>query len=290
MKHKIQKEKNSKIEIEVTIDGKEFIKYWDKAFKNVQEHVEMDGFRKGHTPENMILAKYGETAILEEMSNLAINETYPEIIVKDKIKVISSPNIHIVKMNKEEGLTYHAHVEVYPEIENFEYSNIIEEVKKDKKETAETTEEEIKQVMDSLSEEIKESAKKDLEEYNSKEGTEKPTTLEDRIKENMKLEKEYMEKSRIRSLFIEKVTSVLKDKHTDGLPSSWDAKMISQFAILLISEQEKIEIKDEEVEMEMIKMLAGTNPASIPNYNEDNIKAYVRQIITNEKTLEKIGL
>lgn len=286
MQYKIQKQKNSKIEIEVTIDNKDFIKYWDKAFKNVQSVIEMDGFRKGHAPENMIVAKYGESVIMEEMANLAINETYPEIIIKEKTKVISSPHIHIIQLAKDNDLIYHAHTDIYPEIDNFEYTNIVEEVLKDKKEIPETTEEEIKQVMDSLSDEIKENAQKELQ-NNSEQ---KSISLEDRIRENMKLEKEYEEKSRLRNLFIQKIGVYIKEKHKDELPDSWDDKLFTQFAVLLISEKEKIEVNDTEVEMELIKMLAGTNPTSIPNYNEENMKSYVKQIIINEKTLEKIGL
>lgn len=288
MKHKIQKEKNSKVEIEVTINNKDFLKYWDQAFKNIQTEIEMDGFRKGHAPENRIIAKYGESLILEEMSKLAIDNTYADIIINEKLKVISAPSVHIIKMSKDEDFVYHAHVEIYPEIKNFEYQSLIEETLKEKQEIKETTEEEIKQVMDSLSEEIKVNAQKDIESQTESGAT--PISLEQRIKDNMKLEKEYMEKSRLRSVFVEKLSKSIKEKYSDELPQSWDEKMFAQFAILNISQKEKIEIKEEEIEMEMIKMLAGVSPSSIPNYNEDNVKNYIRQIITNEKTLEKIGL
>ena len=86
MTHKISKEKNSKIELEVKFEAAEFMAFWNKAFKAVQTEIEIDGFRKGNAPENMIVAKYGESAIINEMANIAINESYPKIILEESQK------------------------------------------------------------------------------------------------------------------------------------------------------------------------------------------------------------
>ncbi|MCX8513695.1 MAG: hypothetical protein ORN26_01505, partial [Candidatus Pacebacteria bacterium] len=67
-------------------------------------------------------------------------------------------------------------------------------------------------------------------------------------------------------------------------------KQKSQYIILNISESEKISISDELIESEMLKMLAGIDPNTIPEYNEDQFKNYVRQILINEETFKKLGL
>ena len=74
MKIKVNKLPKSVAELHITLDEKEFESYHDKGFKRVQEVVEVDGFRKGNAPEDIIVGKYGDMIILEEMANLALRD------------------------------------------------------------------------------------------------------------------------------------------------------------------------------------------------------------------------
>ena len=271
---KITKEKNSKYELDITIDNKTFLTYWNNAMKNISAEIEIDGFRKGNVPEDIIISKYGEMIILEEMANLSINDTYPQAIIENNIKVISAPHIHIVKLSKADDFVYHAHVDVYPDIQITNYKKLVEEVLAEKKDITETTQEEIDNILKSLDEKVKTETE----------------DIENKIKENLKLEKEYAEKSRLRALFIDKLTKEYAEKDKDYWPESWDEKHKSQYIILNISESEKISISDESIEAEMLKMLAGIDPKTIPEYNEDQFRNYVRQILINEETFKKLGL
>jgi FKBP-type peptidyl-prolyl cis-trans isomerase (trigger factor) len=94
--------------------------------------VEIDGFRKGHAPENMITAKYGEMIIMEEMANLAINETYLSNILKenenrvdnDKVFPIDQPKIIITKLGKGSEFEYTATFAVLPKVSLPDYKKI----------------------------------------------------------------------------------------------------------------------------------------------------------------------
>ncbi|MDQ5957226.1 MAG: trigger factor [Patescibacteria group bacterium] len=271
MTHKITKEKNSKVELEVTISKEEFLKYRDQAFKSVQANIEMDGFRKGHAPESAILAKYGEESILREMSNLAINETYPQIIIEEKIKIISEPHIHIVQMEEGKDFVYHAHVHVYPEIVLPDYKSLAKEVAKTKKEIADTTDEEIKQVVDQLDEKVK-AETKDLEKI---------------IKENMKSEKEYLENTRIRNEILEKLVKATDENNKDGWPESFEDKDKAQIVVLDIAKKENISATKEEIDAETVKVMMHLNPEDLKNgkIDEVRVKSYAEQIIINEKVL-----
>ena len=129
MKTEIKKREDGDMEINVNIPNVEFMKYWDKGFKAVQEKVEIDGFRKGNAPEDVIVSKYGEMAVLEEMANVAINETYIKAIVDNKLNVIDHPHIHIVKLSAADDFVYMAHAPVYPEVTLPDYKKIAKEVK-----------------------------------------------------------------------------------------------------------------------------------------------------------------
>ncbi len=129
MKTEIKKREDGDVEINVTMPNAEFMKYWDKGFKVVQEKVEIDGFRKGNAPKDVIVSKYGEMAVLEEMANIVINETYIKSITDNKINVIDHPHIHVVKLSAADDFVYMAHVPVYPEVTLPDYKKIAKEVK-----------------------------------------------------------------------------------------------------------------------------------------------------------------
>jgi trigger factor len=135
MKTKFEKLDNGEIKLIVSIDSETFTKYHDLGFKKVQEFVEIDGFRKGNAPENLIIEKYGEMIILEEMAHLAINETYYNSLVKenenkkddDKILPISNPKISITKIGKGSDFEYEAVFPILPKVDLADYKKISKE-------------------------------------------------------------------------------------------------------------------------------------------------------------------
>ena len=54
------------VELKIIVDEKEFEGYHGKAFTVVQQAVEIDGFRKGNAPEDLIVKKYGD--MIENLS------------------------------------------------------------------------------------------------------------------------------------------------------------------------------------------------------------------------------
>lgn len=271
MIHKITKEKNSKVEIEVEITKEEFAKYHDQAFKSVQQEIEIDGFRKGNAPKEAIVAKYGDSAILSEMSNIAINDTYAKIVIEEKIKIIGEPHIHVVKLSHEEGFTYHAHVPVYPEIELPDYKTVANNISKNKKIIEDTTDEELKLVLDQLDEKVK---------------SETPD-IENIIKTNMKAEKEYFEKSRVRSEILEALINATNEKNKDVWPEGFSDKDKAQIIVMDISKKEKIEVTEEEIDAEVVKIMMHIDPKELADgkIDELRVKSYAEQIIINEKVL-----
>lgn len=227
MQTKINKEEGSQVEIEVTIPWADFNKYWDKGFKRIQDTVEMPGFRKGMAPQDMVVAKYGEMTILEAMGDLAINETYPAVIMENKIKIISHPHIHVVKIAKGEDFVYHAHVDVIPELTLPDYKAIAKEITKDKKETV-VTDDDMDKVLgdlrkmratkkESVNEETKEVTSEDIlpelnDEFAQSFGEEFATLeiLKTKVRENTLQEKTQIEREKLRSALLEKLVAETK--------------------------------------------------------------------------------
>ena len=92
------------VELKIVVDEKEFESYHAKAFSVVQQAVEIDGFRKGNAPEDLIVKKYGDMVILEEMANLALRDAYVKAVEEHKLNPISDPQVTITKIAKNNPL------------------------------------------------------------------------------------------------------------------------------------------------------------------------------------------
>ena len=124
MKISVKKLPKSEVEIEGEIDAEIFESYFDKALKKLGENFQVDGFRKGKVPENVMLSKIPEISILEEMAELALGEHYPKIIAEEKIDAISRPEISITKLARKNPLGFKIKTAVLPEIKLPDYKEV----------------------------------------------------------------------------------------------------------------------------------------------------------------------
>lgn len=142
--HKINKLPKSKIEIEGEIDSDIFEGFYKKALENIGKDFEVDGFRKGKVPENILISKIPEIKILEEMAELALKEHYPALIEEINLDVISQPQIAITKLARKNPLGFKIITSVMPEINLPDYKKIAKEtLEKEKGEEITVSEKEI---------------------------------------------------------------------------------------------------------------------------------------------------
>jgi len=128
LKINIKKLPKSEIEIEGELDAPLFEAYFPKALKRIGETVELDGFRPGKVPENILLSKVPEIKILEEMASLALNEHYPKILQEEKIDAISHPEISITKLARNNPLGFKIKTAVLPEIKLPDYKKTAKDI------------------------------------------------------------------------------------------------------------------------------------------------------------------
>ncbi len=136
-------------EFKIIIDTEEFESYHAKAFAVIQQSVEIDGYRKGNAPENMVVKKYGDMVILEEMANLALRKAYVQAVDEHKINPISEPTVTITKIAKGNPLELTITVPVMPELVLPAYKNVAKQVVNDG-EKIEVTDKDIEDVLEEL--------------------------------------------------------------------------------------------------------------------------------------------
>lgn len=113
----IKKLPKSQVEFEVTIAWSDWEKYLDKAAAEVSEEIKIAGFRPGKAPRKMVEQKVGAGVILNNAAEKAVQKSYVDFIVKEKVDVIGNPAVEIEEIAEGKDLIYKVKVAVVPTAE-----------------------------------------------------------------------------------------------------------------------------------------------------------------------------
>ena len=115
--------------ITIKIEGEEWQKALDKAFKKKVKEVKVDGFRKGSVPKNIYLEKFGLESLYMEAVDCCLNDAYKKALDKSKVEPVVEPKIDIPAIDKD-SVTFTITLVGKPEVKLGEYKNL--KIKKDK--------------------------------------------------------------------------------------------------------------------------------------------------------------
>ena len=115
--------------ITIKIEGEEWQKALDKAFKKKVKEVKVDGFRKGSVPKNIYLEKFGLESLYMEAVDNCLNDAYKKALDKSKVEPVVEPKIDIPAIDKD-SVTFTITLVGKPEVKLGEYKNL--KIKKDK--------------------------------------------------------------------------------------------------------------------------------------------------------------
>lgn len=124
------------------------------ALKHLGKDISLDGFRKGHVPETILVKHIGDMRLLSEMAERALAKVYPAALNEHNIDAIGYPQIQITKLAKDNPLGFTATVAVVPEITLPDYKSIATEQNKHKESLDVTDEELDTQIKDILRQKI----------------------------------------------------------------------------------------------------------------------------------------
>lgn len=124
---KITKNDDSTVTIEGEIAAEHLEKHRPAVLRKLGEDVSIDGFRKGHVPEDMLMKHVGEYAVLEEMANRALSEHYPSLLIENKIDAIGRPDVSVTKLAAGNPLGFKITTAVTPKIELADYKSTAKE-------------------------------------------------------------------------------------------------------------------------------------------------------------------
>lgn len=144
MKTQIKKLPKSEVELEIEVPAEEFNKFIEGAIFELGKDLEIEGFRKGKAPKEIIEKTIDPEKILKEAAEKAVKENYIKAVLENKIEVLGQPEIEILspttfqentfnqtKSTKSGGgFMFKARVAVMPEIQLPDYRKIASQIKK----------------------------------------------------------------------------------------------------------------------------------------------------------------
>jgi len=209
---------NSEVEI-IGVITLEFIQECRKeALKELNNKANFPGFRPGKIPEETLIKRLGEMAILEESAEIALGREYGLIIKESGVKAIGRPSIGVTKLALGVPLEFKIITAVEPEFDLPDYKALALAAKKNNPpSTEEITDKEIEEVKAEIGARGLNVEIKDGEDLNEK------------IKENLKQEKEFRAVEKVRIELIDSLIKETKVEVPKVLVDSELEKMLGSF-------------------------------------------------------------
>ena len=139
----------SQVRFEVTVPAEEVLSYKERAALALAMRLEIDGFRKGKAPYDIIKQYVGSARGFEEAAYIAMDKKYQAIVAEHKLRALGQPKVEILKIAEGNPLVFAVIAAVYPEVKLPDYKNIAKQCEKERA-SVEIKDEEIEKAVDFL--------------------------------------------------------------------------------------------------------------------------------------------
>ena len=119
-----EKLEGNKGKLTITVDAETFKKALNDAYKKTAGRDPVQGFRKGKAPRKVIETYYGAGVFFEDAFELCWGEPYDAAVKEHDLFVVDRPDVDILSIGEDEGVTYVAEVTLKPEVTLGEYKGI----------------------------------------------------------------------------------------------------------------------------------------------------------------------
>ena len=124
MKTTVDKLSDTRVKLTVNVPFAELDQGIDQAYAAIAQQVSIPGFRKGKAPRQLIDARFGRGPILEQVVNDMRPSRYEQAVQSEDLKVIGQPDVDISKIEDKDFVEFTAEVDVRPEFEVPNFSEI----------------------------------------------------------------------------------------------------------------------------------------------------------------------
>jgi trigger factor len=128
LKSAVEKLSPTRVKLSIDVPFTELKPHIDGAYKSLSEKITIPGFRKGKVPSAMIDQRVGRGAVLDEAINAAIPTFYSQAAKDNDVLVIGRPTVEVTELKDNENFTFTIEVDIRPDIELPNFSEIKLEV------------------------------------------------------------------------------------------------------------------------------------------------------------------
>lgn len=121
MGYKVLEKKSSEIKLEITIEKEKLQKITKTVADSLGKNLKVDGFRPGKVPQFLIEREVGKDNFWAEVIDKSVPEAYYEAILKEKINVISQPQVQVKEFIPGEKLVFEAVAAILPQLGELKY-------------------------------------------------------------------------------------------------------------------------------------------------------------------------
>ncbi|OGM98327.1 MAG: trigger factor [Candidatus Yanofskybacteria bacterium RIFCSPLOWO2_01_FULL_41_34] len=123
MSHTLKKIDQNQTELTVELDRNDLKEYVEKTEVEIGKDFQLDGFRKGKVPKDLIKKSLDAKQVLESALDLAMKDSLAKVIEKEKLDVLNVSKLEI-KENTPVKLVYKVILTLFPEINIRDFSKV----------------------------------------------------------------------------------------------------------------------------------------------------------------------
>ncbi|MBI3887563.1 hypothetical protein HY310_00660 [Candidatus Microgenomates bacterium] len=118
----------SAFELTVTIPWADVKKVYDEVFEEVASETEVEGFRKGKAPKNLVEEKVDKSKVYGEVINRIVPESYRSALAEHGLKPILSPQVKITSAEVEKDWQLIMTSSEKPSVDLGDYKKCVSEI------------------------------------------------------------------------------------------------------------------------------------------------------------------
>ena len=123
MQIKELKKKGLEREFKILVPSKDVTEKLNVSLLEISKDVEIEGFRKGKVPLDIVKQRFGQNALNKTLDEL-IQTTSNEVIKKNNLRLALKPKVDVKNFGEEKGLEYIMSIELIPEFKINDISKI----------------------------------------------------------------------------------------------------------------------------------------------------------------------
>jgi trigger factor len=117
----VEKQPKSSVTLDIAADQDEFDKAVDRAFRRINQMVNIPGFRPGKAPRRMVEQRIGRELIVQEAHREIMDDLYRKALEQEDLVPVSDPEVDVYQ---DDPLAFKVQVQVYPNIDLGDYESV----------------------------------------------------------------------------------------------------------------------------------------------------------------------